>query len=56
MLTNIGDYRSGLSILGTTVKESVDESYSLPNIKRSKVDYKANAQSFKVGKDGQLSV
>lgn len=53
MLTNIGDYRSGLSILGTTVKESVDESYSLPNIKRSKVDYKANAQSFKVGKDGQ---
>lgn len=42
MKTNIGDHTEGLSISGKPVLESVSESYSLPNIKKSNVSYSAN--------------
>lgn len=42
MKTNIGDYTDGLSILGNPVIEKITDSYSLPNIKKSEVNYNAN--------------
>ena len=39
--TNIGDYTQGLT-LGETTQRQVSETYSLPNIKQGRVDYRAN--------------
>lgn len=42
MKTNIGDYTDGLSISGNPVIEKITDSDSLPNIKKSEVNYNAN--------------
>lgn len=39
--TNIGDFTKGLSISDKTTQKTIDESYSLPNIKKSNVHYQA---------------
>ena len=41
MKTNVGDFTKDLSISDKITQKSVDESYSLPNIKKSNVHYQA---------------
>lgn len=41
MKTNIGDFSKDLSLSDKTSQKSIDESYSLPNIKKSNVHYQA---------------
>lgn len=41
MKTNVGDFTKDLSISDKITQKSVDESYSLPNIKKSSVHYQA---------------
>ncbi|MCM1355965.1 MAG: glycoside hydrolase family 97 catalytic domain-containing protein [Staphylococcus sp.] len=40
--TNIGDYTKDLKLTGHSGPTAVSDSYSLPNIKKSHVDYRAN--------------
>lgn len=51
--TNIGNFVNNLVMTGSSDVESVSDSYSLPNIKKSHVDYKANKQVFTFGSDGK---
>lgn len=51
--TNIGDFRNNLSISATGKVEAVTDSYSLPNIKKSYVDYKANHRELTFSRDGK---
>jgi len=52
--TNIGNYTTGMSMTGgPTASQQIHDSYSLPNIKKSKVDYHANHQEFTFGRDGK---
>lgn len=44
--TNIGDFTSGLSLTAVSPVESVKDSYSLPNIKRSNVNYNASHREY----------
>jgi len=46
LTANIGDYTKGLSIASATPETSVEDTYSLPNIKKSHVDYKANRREL----------
>ena len=41
MKTNVGDFSKDLSISEKTSQKSIDETYSLPNIKKSNVHYQA---------------
>lgn len=52
MLTNIGDYTTGLSIGAATPVTERIESYSLPNIKKNNVEYIANTCTFTINKEG----
>ncbi len=48
---NVGDFTQGL-VLGENVsRKTLDETYALPNIKKSKVHYQANEQVFSFSKD-----
>ncbi|MDE6379247.1 MAG: glycoside hydrolase family 97 N-terminal domain-containing protein, partial [Muribaculaceae bacterium] len=50
--TNIGDFTAGLNI-GKVRPAKRQDSYSIPNIKKSKVDYEANTTDFTFcGEDG----
>lgn len=51
--TNIGDFRNNLSISDAGKVEAVTDSYSLPNIKKSHVDYKANHRELTFSRDGK---
>ena len=51
--TNVGDFTSNLSLDRGTEVKAVADSYSLPNIKKSHVDYKANHREFTFGRDGK---
>lgn len=53
MVTNIGDFTKGLSITFSTPVKQVADDYSLPNIKKSRVNYRANRGVFTFGKDGK---
>lgn len=53
MMTNVGDFSKDMKLAGSTVAEKVSESYSLPNIKKSHVDYEANRREFSFTKDGK---
>ena len=44
--TNIGDFTSGLALSAISPIESINDSYSLPNIKKSSVDYRANRRVY----------
>lgn len=51
--TNIGDWRSGLKIAGQPAREAVRDDYTLRNIKRSHVEYRANGVTIPFAKDGK---
>jgi hypothetical protein len=51
METNVGDFTSGLALGSQAQQRKIDETYSLPNIKKSKVDYVANEAVFSFLKD-----
>lgn len=44
--TNMGDYTKGMILTGVSPVEEITDSYSLPNIKKSHVDYKANMRRY----------
>lgn len=48
---DIGDMSQGMALMEVSPSEMVSDSYSLPNIKKSKVDYTANRRSFTFAKD-----
>jgi hypothetical protein len=52
MNTNIGDYTAGLTLKSASEVENISNSYSIPNIKSSHVDYTANTQRYTFAKDG----
>ncbi|MDE6394171.1 MAG: glycoside hydrolase family 97 N-terminal domain-containing protein, partial [Duncaniella sp.] len=51
--TNIGDYTSGLVMSSSQAPESVRDAYSLPNIKKSSVEYNANRGVMTFSKDSK---
>lgn len=53
MVTNIGDFTTGLTLDKASQQSEVKDSYSLPNIKKSHVDYTANQREFTFAKDGK---
>ncbi|MDE6340891.1 MAG: glycoside hydrolase family 97 N-terminal domain-containing protein, partial [Muribaculaceae bacterium] len=50
--TNIGDFTEGLDITAASGVKEVADSYSAANIKKSKVDYLANEETFTVSQAG----
>lgn len=44
--TNIGDFTSGLALTAVSPIEAVNDTYALPNIKKSNVDYRANRRVY----------
>lgn len=52
LVTSIGDFSRGIS-LGDVARTRVNDSYSLRNIKQSRVDYEANEMVCPVLKDGK---
>lgn len=53
LITNIGDYSSGLTLVKASDPTEVRDSYTLPDIKKSHVDYSANHREFTFAKDGK---
>jgi len=49
--TNVGDFTQGLVLGENGSSQALDESYALPNIKKSQVHYQANEQVFSFSKD-----
>lgn len=52
-VSDTGDFTRGLTLSEAAAPEAVADSYSLPNIKRSHVDYKANRRTYSFTKDGK---
>ena len=50
--TNIGDFTEGMT-LSSSENDSVSDDYSLPNIKKSQVHYRANRGTFTFSKNGK---
>lgn len=50
--TNIGDFTSGLDITSASGVKEISESYSIGKIKKNKVDYVANEETFTVSLAG----
>lgn len=44
--TNIGDFTSGLALKSVSAIDSISESYTLPNIKKSSVEYRATHREY----------
>lgn len=51
--TNLGDFTSQMALSSTSATEALNETYQLPNIKQSHVEYQANRQVFTFSKDGK---
>lgn len=51
--TNIGDFTKNMTISSASALKNVSDTYSLPNIKKSHVDYKASGQEFTFSQDGK---
>jgi hypothetical protein len=51
MKTSVGDFSSGLVLAEEITRRKIDETYELPNIKKSKVNYLANEAVFHFSKD-----
>lgn len=51
--TNLGDFTSQMALSSTSAIEALNETYQLPNIKQSHVEYQANRQVFTFSKDGK---
>ncbi len=56
LVTNTGDFTKGLSIMKVGEKNTKIDSYSLPNIKKAHVDYKAETCDFTIAKDGKPAI
>lgn len=52
LMTNIGDYTTGLDITAASGVKEVSDNYSLSNIKNNKVNYLANEETFTVSQCG----
>jgi len=55
MKTNIGDFSQGLTLQEKFETAVVEDEYSLPNIKKSHVEYKANQAKFDFFKESTVS-
>ncbi|HRZ98956.1 MAG TPA: glycoside hydrolase family 97 N-terminal domain-containing protein, partial [Paludibacter sp.] len=51
--TNVGDFTKDITHGDTIGFKKIDDTYSLPNIKKSKVHYQANEGVFKFSKNGK---
>ena len=51
--TNLGDFTSQMALSSISATEALNETYQLPNIKQSHVEYQANRQVFTFSKDGK---
>ncbi len=51
--TDMGDFRSGMTILKASPVENIDETYSIPNIKKSMVHHRANSRKITFAHDGK---
>lgn len=51
--TNLGNFTSQMALSSTSATEALNETYQLPNIKQSHVEYQANRQVFTFSKDGK---
>lgn len=51
MKTNVGDFSQGLTMNENVSRRKINETYELPNIKQSKVNYKANEGVFSFFKE-----
>jgi hypothetical protein len=51
--TNVGDFTQGLGMVDKVEQRSIDQTYELPNIKKSSVHYLANECVFTFNKDGK---
>ncbi len=51
--TNVGDFTSGMELSFASENEALDETYRLPNIKQSHVEYQANRRVFTFSKGGK---
>lgn len=54
MVTNMGDFSSGMSLAATVATSTIDETYSLSTIKRSRVHYVANEAVFSFAHQGKV--
>ncbi|HSD06332.1 glycoside hydrolase family 97 N-terminal domain-containing protein, partial [Flavobacterium sp.] len=54
--TNVADFTSGLTLDNNVKQNKIDETYELPNIKQSKVNYIANEAIFSFTKDGKQAI
>jgi hypothetical protein len=52
MTTNIGDFSQEMTLNDTVISRQISDTYNLPNIKKSKVDYNANEAVFSFSKAG----
>ena len=53
LLTNIGDFSSGLTLADKAIAKSIADDYSIKNIKKSNVRYEANALTINFSKNGK---
>lgn len=51
--TDMGDFRSGMTILKASPVENINETYSIPNIKKSTVHHRANSRKITFARDGK---
>jgi len=51
--TDMGDFRSGMSIIKASAVENIDETYRVPSIKKSTVHHVANSRKITFGNDGK---
>lgn len=56
LVTDKADYTRGLTLTGATAPFEVADTYSLPNIKRSHVDYRANGREYSFATGGDTHV
>lgn len=54
--TNVGDFTQNLVLAESVKKRTIDETYSLPNIKKSHVHYQANEGVFTFTKDDKSAI
>ena len=51
--TNVGDFSEGLTMAGEIALQQIKETYELPNIKKSKVNYEATEGTISFSKDNR---
>jgi len=54
--TNVGDFTKGLSLKSEPIQNKINETYQLPNIKQSNVQYEANEAVFSFTKESRPAI